>query len=464
MILIKKLSLKLEIDSAVLFGIFSKLWMFVSGPVSTLLIAVYFSAAVQGYYFTFATLLALQVFVELGLGTVTQQFASHEWSHLSLNDDGVIIGDSKSIEKLSNITRISVKWFLNASIILFIGLSLGGYFFFGSTENYNVNWLFPWISLSILTSFNILIVPFWYILEGCNQVKILYKFKFLQGLLLNLIVWSSIFFGAGLWTTVISSFFTFAFALIFLYIKYKLFFKKLLFSNTTKEIINWKNDIFPMQFRIAVSWISGYFSFSLFTPILFKFQGPIIAGQFGMTWAIVGVFGSIANSWLAPKIPQFAMFIAKKNYSSLDKLFWKLVRIIFIIVTSLSLFFIIFLLILHQLNYPIAIKLSTRFLDILPVIFFMLAQILITTSTPFSAYMRAHKKEPLMFLSLLSAVLISLSTFISGKYYSVLEMSIGYFVVNMFLIPVVIYLWYNFRSREILKNIDNESGSFRKYK
>ena len=139
MILIKKLSLKLEIDSAVLFGIFSKLWMFVSGPVSTLLIAVYFSAAVQGYYFTFATLLALQVFVELGLGTVTQQFASHEWSNLSLNDDGVIIGDSKSIEKLSNITRISVKWFLNASIILFIGLSFGGYFFFGSTEDYIVS-------------------------------------------------------------------------------------------------------------------------------------------------------------------------------------------------------------------------------------------------------------------------------------------------------------------------------------
>ena len=32
---------------------------------------------------------------------------------------------------------------------------------------------------------------------------------------------------------------------------------------------------FPFQWRIAVSWIAGYFSLYLFTPVTFGVYGPI---------------------------------------------------------------------------------------------------------------------------------------------------------------------------------------------
>jgi hypothetical protein len=38
------------------------------------------TAVEQGFYYTFGSVLALQVFVKLGLVTVIVQMASHEWN------------------------------------------------------------------------------------------------------------------------------------------------------------------------------------------------------------------------------------------------------------------------------------------------------------------------------------------------------------------------------------------------
>jgi len=33
--------------------------------------------------------------------------------------------------------------------------------------------------------------------------------------------------------------------------------------------VDYKNEIFPLQWRIGLSWISGYFIFQLINPLLF---------------------------------------------------------------------------------------------------------------------------------------------------------------------------------------------------
>ena len=73
-----KLSRSLEIDRAVFFSIMEKVWTLPAGLVTALLIAAFFSPELQGYYYAFSSLLALQVFAELGLGTVLTCYASHE--------------------------------------------------------------------------------------------------------------------------------------------------------------------------------------------------------------------------------------------------------------------------------------------------------------------------------------------------------------------------------------------------
>ena len=448
--LLKVLANKIDLDKAVILGLVSKTWVIIAGPVTALLIATFFTSSLQGYYYTFATLLALQMFVELGLGTVIQMFASHEWAKLSFDDKQQIVGDEDSISRLISTSRIAFKWFSIGSLIAAIGLLIGGYLFFSTSANYHINWLGPWVSLAILTGINISLAPFWSILEGCNQVKTLYGFRILQAVALNLSIWIAIMCGAGLWSASIGSLVSIISAVIFLKTKYYAFFKKLILGKTTGPQINWKGDMLPMQWRIAVSWISGYFTFSLFTPILFKYQGPEIAGQFGMTWNIVIALGTLAGSWLSPKIPLFGMYVAQANYVQLDKLLIKTVKIIFAIIVFNSFMAWGFVYMLPFFKYDLAHRLSSRILPPLPLFLLLVAQILVVTSTPFSAYIRAHKKEPLMLLSVFSGFFVAIFTFFLGKKYSALGVSAGYLLVNMFAIPIVLIIWYRFRKKVLV--------------
>jgi len=99
------------IDRAVFYGIMGWIWPVVAGPVSAILIATYFSPEIQGYHYTFASLIALQVFIELGLGVVVLPFASHEWSKLTIGQEGKITGDTESLSHLRSISRLVTLWF-----------------------------------------------------------------------------------------------------------------------------------------------------------------------------------------------------------------------------------------------------------------------------------------------------------------------------------------------------------------
>ena len=119
-----------DIDSAVFFTLISKFWSVVTGPLTSIVIALYFTSVIQGFYFTFNTLLSLQIFIELGLGSVIQLFVSHEWSRLEINDKGKLHGDQDSISRLRSVAQLSVKWFIVGSIIAVISLILVGVYFF----------------------------------------------------------------------------------------------------------------------------------------------------------------------------------------------------------------------------------------------------------------------------------------------------------------------------------------------
>ncbi len=435
---------KLEINQSVLFGLLSKIWSFCSGPITVILIASSLTPQEQGYYYTFSTLLALQVFLQLGLGTVISQFASHEWSNLNLNDNCFIIGDNKSYTRLASISKLAFKWYFIIGILFFVFVSFFGYLFFlSSTFSNSISWKLPWIALCLMEAFSICLVPFWSILEGCNQVNKLYKFRFYQGIITSITIWLFLLSGFSLWTTTFSAFVNVVTSLYFIQKNYKNFFTPLIkykFLNSS-NYINWKDEMFPMQWRIALSWISGYFIFSLFVPVLFKYSGSVTAGQMGMTWSLVVVLGSISASWLSPKAPIFGMLIAKKQFQELDRQFWKTTKIIFIVSTLIAIGIVSFVFFINYSPFSFINKYSNRLLPPLPTAIFLLAQLIYIISTPFATYLRAHSKEPLMYFSILYSFFVALSTIILGKYFSVNGIDWGYLILNILFIPQIYFLW-----------------------
>src|ERR1700712_5391903 len=72
----------LGLDRAVVFTILARGWSSLAGIATLLLIARFLSSAEQGYYYTFGSLVALQMLFELGFSFVILQMASHESAHL----------------------------------------------------------------------------------------------------------------------------------------------------------------------------------------------------------------------------------------------------------------------------------------------------------------------------------------------------------------------------------------------
>ena len=442
---IRKLLIRLEVDKAVFFGILTRIWQTCAGPVTAILIANRFSLELQGFYYTFWSLLALQVFVQLGLATVIVPFASHEWSKLEINKNGQVVGDKDALSRLVSIANIASKWYVAGSIIVTFGLGFGGYYFFSINPDLvkDVEWTMPWLSLSLLTGITICIVPVWSLLEGCNQVTNVYMYRFIEGIVRSIPIWIAILSGAKLWAPAISTMACLIWTVLFLRKRYWGFIKSLFFSRPTGPQIQWRTEMLPMQWRVAVSWISGYFMFSLFVPVLFQYHGPIVAGQMGMTWAIVSSLLSVFSVWVAPKFPYFGILIAEKKYEKLDRLFWRLVNIVGVgsIISAFLIWYAVF--ILHKMQFDWI----NRILPPLPTGLFLVATIIMSISVPFSNYLRAHKKEPIMIISVVSAILITTSNLTLGKYFSATGMAVGYLAVNLFVVPFIFLVWFRCRKK-----------------
>ncbi|MFA5101315.1 MAG: TIGR04372 family glycosyltransferase, partial [Candidatus Omnitrophota bacterium] len=439
----RRLLQRMDVDRAVLAGVAARVWSVIAGPVTALLIAYRFTPEYQGFYYTFGSLLALQVFVELGLGTVIIQFASHEWSKLHFEADGSISGDKDALSRLVSLARITTRWYATGGFAVALGLGIGGYIFFSKSSGLSVDWQLPWVSLCVLSGISICFIPVWSLLEGCNQISAVYTYRFMQGVVSSAAIWVSILAGVRLWAASASVAAILVCSVIFLRSRYWVFIKALLFTEPAHSRLNWRKEILPMQWRIALSWISGYFVASLFTPVLFRYHGPVVAGQFGMTWSVIGAIGGVAGSWLNPRVPQFGMLIARKEYKKLDQIFWRTTKIFSVIALVMAVIVWICVFVLYSSGH----SLSLRILPPIPTGLFLIAQVLTILSLPLSAYLRAHKKEPLIWLSLGFGVLMAFAIFVFGRRYGVSGMALSYLVLNMLAVPGVFIIWYRCRAQ-----------------
>ncbi len=412
------------LDRAVLWGLSGKILAGLAGPVTAILIAYNFSPELQGYHYVFFSLLALQLFVELGLSGVITTFASHEWGKLTLNKYGGIEGDSDALSRLSSLAAFGFRWFGVAAAIFVFLLVVGGYAFLSAAPptDPQVHWQGPWIGLCIVMGISVMLVPAWAILQGCGQIEHIYFYRFIETALRVLVIWVALLTGAGLWAGVIATFIALLWALGFLWGKYRHFFASLRYV-IGSESVNWQRDILPLQWRIALSRMSGYFMFFLFTPALFYFHGPVVAGQFGMTWAFIRGVSGLAGIWLQAKVPEFGALVAQSQFQELEQLVRKSAMISLF---TASLGGALLLGLITGLDYYQP-ELRGRLLPMLPIIIFMAAEVLHQISLAQSSYLRAFKRDPFLILSVVIGCTVGISTVMSAKFFGVTGMSVVYF-------------------------------------
>ena len=420
---------KLGIDKSIAYSSGARVVQSFTGVIGIFFIAQFLSKAEQGFYYTFGSILAIQVFFELGLTTIITQYVAHEMSGLKWVDNVNLTGNQRNHSRLAHLLRFCVKWYSIICIIRLLVLIISGYVFFNyySPVNEKINWEAPWILVSIGTIINLFISPLLSIVMGLDRVKDVMKMRFYQQLIIPLSSWLGLAIGFNLYVLGISSILSVLYVAIY---SFKSDIKDILcnlWEVKITEKVGYRSEIFPYQWRIALSWISGYFIYQIFNPVLFATEGPIVAGQMGMTLTALNGISAFSQSWINTKIPLMSKLIALKKYLELDRIFHSTFKQVSFICFLLL---IIFIVAIWGLKFT-GISLGYRFLNWVPLIMMIIPLYLNQWIFCMGTYIRCHKKEPFLINSIVIAVLCSLSTIIMGKFYGVNGITTGYCIITV---------------------------------
>lgn len=417
------------VDRAISFTLLGRFWNSIANVCSIFIITKFLSDEEQGYYYTFGSLIGLQVFFELGLAFVIMQSASHERAPLVWNDEGILEGASVPRARLASLLRVAMYWYGVISLLFVCCTIPAGLYFFANQKNINIDisWGIPWIWLVIATVCNLNMSPLLAFIEGCGQVSEVAFIRVIQGIGGMISFWVALACGLKLYAVPLMSMVSFFVGMYWIYFHKGHLIKDILHAFIPSIRINWWNDVWPFQWRIAVSWLSGYFIFQLFTPVLFAFHGPAAAGRMGMSITMTGAISTVALAWVTTKSPLFGKFAALRQIKELDILFFKSFRQVIWISCFFACLMIGLVIVLNTAHSSY----SDRLLQPLPFGLLAAAAFVNVIVSAEAIYLRSFREEPFLKLSLLNGLFIGTSTYFLGRYFGVTEMMAGYLVINV---------------------------------
>jgi len=326
-----------------------------------------------------------------------------------------------------------------------------GFLFFGNKNGADIDfvWRLPWIMAVIGTALNLITVPFFSVIMGSGDVATVNHRTMLGAVIGSCISWLVMLTNGGLFAIFAVTLGNIIISWSYLF-KYKPELLKMVLNSIlhkmdaghTESTVSWWGEIWPMQWKIAISWISGYFIYQLFNPVLFYYHGAVIAGQMGMTLIAWGILISTGTIWIQARSPEFGKLIAKREWKELDRLFYRVFCQLIGIVTAGAIagWTLIWLL---QLHYQ---KVGERFLPAPQVALLLTTAVFQIVVTAFATYLRAHKQEPFLIPSVIGAVLQGTATLLIGKYYSSIGIIISFVALTMFFgLPSGYFIWKHYR-------------------
>ena len=433
-------------SKSLLFILTQRIWQGLGGVLTIFFIAHTLSPDQQGWFYTFVSIASLYTLFEMGLSAALIQVAAHLFIKLRWLTQGGVAGENAKM--FTSFLSTSVKTYFKFAC-LFLGVAfLVGYFVFIQKGGLIVEgrvWLWPWITLLVGTALNMMALPFFAVVEGSGEISEVYSVRLFQGLVGSIFCWMVLMSGGDLWAASMVPILGAMISFIWIYKKRPQLFKIALLKEAGKKF-NWSKEIWPLQWRVGVNWISLFLMSQLSTPILFYFQNSTVAGQMGLSLTIAHMLGILSQSWITRRVPHMSQAAAKKEWHILDDLFKKdFVRSMFVFLLGVFLIMIAHG-VISQTIY------ANRVLEFWPFLGLLIFSFFYYINIALAIQLRSYRKEPLVWVSLMGGLLIFIATAIAAKYLSVNEVILVMLATQVFLIsPLSITIWRN-RNKEYRLN------------
>lgn len=444
----------LGIDKAIVYVLASKGWNILSGVCILLLISKFLTVEQQGYYFTFSSILGMQVLFELGFGSIIIQFISHEAPNLKfsrVNGALSVSGDNIFLFRFFSIIRLSMKWYFIVGLLMLFVVLPAGIVFFSSKLSVLLNlplffvseseWLFPWLTLVFCAIFALTVTPVLSIAEGCGYVAEVARVRLIQSIFNALIALSLLVSDYSLYSVASSLFSLF---IVGGWWGYKNFYliicSAFKLENKSNSFFSWRKEMLPVQWRIAVSWLSGFFIYQLFNPVAFKVYGPEFAGRLGMSITVCNMLLNLSISWIMTKVPRFGNLISTGQRDEVLSLYKNAFNKSLIFLCILIFLGIVLIFVCEYIGLFFVKRVLSPWVFICMLMTVLGNHIVICQAT----FVRSHKRELYMVHSLLSAMLstflLALSPFITSN-----SLVIGYsLIIFLFAVPYGFYIYRKF--------------------
>lgn len=383
-----------SLDRAVSRTLLLRVWSLISGFGTVVLIPVFLEPEEQGFYFAFSSIIAIQIFFELGLS----QVLIYRFSDLRQLSDRT--GETR-LQVLLLASRLLYRWLGG---LYFVAALTSGLFFFSNHAAGDLQWQAPWIVLTIATAVNLVHSVKLGFLEAVGAMHHVSVARLRASILATSVLFLVLACGGGLWSACVVP------------VANALWFSAWLQQHrhaasyreerqnqtvqTTEIRTLWMRDIFPMQWKISLSWISGYFIFQLYTPIVFKRYGSIEAGKLGYVIAIMSTLLVVATTFTTALAPKLAALYARRQINDYNKVFDRSFRLSGAALTCSLLSVVAASSLCQALALPIADRLLSS-TDTL--IYAGIATVSGLTSC-LSIYLRSQQQEPLLANSIVTSL------------------------------------------------------------
>ncbi len=425
---VRRLLRALGIDRAVAYALLGQGAAMLLQPITLLMIARFLTKQEQGYFYAFGGVLSLQMFFDLGLGMATLQFVSHEAGLLSWTAEGTLAGDPAAKSRLISVVRLSVVWYAVVAAVVVLTLLPGGWIYFVSKDTGGVAWRTAWVWTVLATGGLLALVPMVQFLAACGKMAETMRVTAVQRIGSGLAQCLTLAVGGRLFGWPIAQSLGFAVFAYWLVRYWAPTFRDLFGHHGDGPKVSWWREVWPFQWKVALSGLVFFVSSQLSTLVLFDETpaGKEEAGRMGASLTVMGALISISATWLGARVPTFGHLVARRDWAGLDQVFRRVwAQSALVAVATAAAVWAVFLA-LRTAGW----ELGNRVLPPLTLGLLLVNVVVQHTVHALAAYLRAHKREPFLWLYVGFGLAMGAAVFTVGRAYGALGMSASLVLLN----------------------------------
>lgn len=414
---------KIPIDAAIAMTMVQRVWGVGAGLVMVLLTSTLFSREMQGYYYTFNSLIALQAFFELGLNFVLVQFVSHDI--VKVNDIADPVKRQEAIDRIGLLYLSVRRWFAVSAVLFALLIGAGGLWFLGREATHIPlgEWVGAWLLIVAASSVNLYYSPQLAIVEGTGKVIEIARLRTFQTMAGYLVCWAIILVHptllavpfVGIASAVTNGW----------WIRRHSGIPELARTVSPNGVgFSWRHDILPLQWKIGLSWMSGYLLYQVFTPLTFAHRGATEAAMIGLSIAMFSNISLIAMSWLSASTPALSGMVARGERAALKHRF----RTLFLQSFAFQLTACAGLCLVVAVGRRFGLPVMDRFLPVGDLALLGATSCCNMVIFALATFMRIHKEEPMLWNSLICGALVAGTTWFTS-FHGARGVVLGYFAI-----------------------------------